>query len=180
MEFQQSKTYSNLQKAYERDLMISTLYSIYSNTARTEQFIEISNLYETYTRNVREHARIFLRQLNNGTLPDTMQNLLTSSEIALQTADLFREYADTALTEGFTDLSALFSGIANIELNHNLALSLQYGNMVRDEVFCKPADTLWICQQCGNIMGGRCAPNICPVCGFPQGYYRVYDEACTE
>lgn len=180
MDFQQSKTYLNLHNAYERELMVSTLYSIFSDKAVSDGFIEISNIYITIARNEKEHARIFLRKLNNNTIPDTQQNLLSSADYENETATLYRDYASTAREEGYTDLAALFNGIANIELYHNLRFRAQYENVVKGEVFCKPEDRLWICLQCGNIMGGPCAPDICPVCGFPQGYYAIYLDSTSR
>ncbi len=174
MEFQQSKTYSNLQSAYERELMTSTLYNIYGDKAYVEQYIEIGNNFYVISNYEKEHARIFLQNLNNGIIPNTEQNLQTSSNFELETANLYRTYAETALAEGYTDIAALFNGIANIELNHNLVFTNSYDNVITNQVFCKPDETLWICMRCGNIMGGTCAPEICPICGFPQGYYRVY------
>jgi rubrerythrin len=176
MDFQQSKTYQNLRSAYERELMVSTLYDIFSDRAVGESYIEISNIFVTTARNEKEHARIFLRQLNNNMIPDTQQNLLTSAEFENETGALYRDYANTAKQEGYTDLAALFNGIANIELYHNLRFRSSYNNVITGEEFCRPEDRLWICLQCGNIMGGLCAPEICPVCGFPQGYYTLYQN----
>jgi rubrerythrin len=176
MDFQQSKTYNNLLNAYQRDLMSGTLYSIYSDRARLDGYIEIANIYDITGRNEKEHARIWLRQLNSGNLPDTQTNLLNSANDELSDGDLYREYARVAREEGYNDLASLFNGVANIELNHDLRFRSLYDNIVRNEVFCKPQETLWICMQCGNIMSGTCAPEVCPVCGFPQGYYRVYES----
>lgn len=179
MDFQQSKTYQNLQSAYERELMVSTIYDIYSDKARAEGFIQIGNLFDTVVRNEKEHARVFMKDLNNGAVPDTQQNLLESFNYEAATGALYRDYAATAREEGFNDLASLFNGIANIELNHNLRFRSEYDDIIREEVFCKPKETLWICMQCGNIMSGSCAPEICPVCGFPQGYYKVYTDGGT-
>jgi len=176
MEFQQSKTYNNLLSAYNFELMVSTTYQIYADRARDEDYIEIGNLFDITAKNDKEHARIWLRNLNNGTVPTTEQNLLSSSEVDAEAGnDTYREYARVAREEGYNDIAALFNGVANIELNHSLNFRTNYENVVRGEVFCKPVETLWICMQCGNIMSGICAPTICPVCLFPQGYYRLFD-----
>lgn len=177
MDFQLSRTYTNIQNAYELELMQSTLYYIYGNIARQEGYIQIGNIYDIFQRNNMEHARIWLRQLNEGTLPDTEQVLLASLQQEYYMGNqLYREYAQIAHEEGYYDLESLFNGIANIDLNHGLQLEIQYNDALRNQVFCKNQETLWICMQCGNILSGICAPEICPVCGFPQGYYRVYGE----
>ena len=175
MEFQQSRTYANLQNAYEMELMQSTLYSIYGDIARQEGYRQIGNIYDIFQRNNKEHAIIWLRRLNEGSLPTTADTLSTSANVENYKGNqLYREYANIASEEGYNDIANLFNGIANIDLNHGLQLETQYSDVVRGEVFCKPQAQLWICMQCGNIMNGLCAPEICPVCGFPQGYYRLY------
>lgn len=175
MDFRQSRTYANLQSAYEMELMQSTLYSIYGDIARQEGYREIGNIYDIFQRNNKEHARIWLRQMNEGSLPTTAEVLAASANAEKYNGNQrYREYANIAREEGYTEIEALFNGIANIDLNHALQMELNYNNLLRNQIFCKPQPTLWICMQCGNIMNGYCAPEICPVCGFPQGYYRLY------
>jgi rubrerythrin len=174
MDFHQSKTYNNINNAYRSESIANTLYQIYGDKARTDGFEEIGSIFDTIAKNEKEHARIFFRLLNDGIIPDTQQNLLRSTELETSKADEYRLYAETALEEGYDNIAALFNGIANIELNHDLQFQTLYDNIVRDQVFCKPTESLWICMQCGNIMSGLCAPEICPVCGFPQGFYHLY------
>ncbi len=163
--------------AYNAELMSATRYLIYGDRARQEGYIEIGNIYDTTARNDKEHARIWLRRINEGLLPTTEQFLLASIEESTYSAnELYREYARIAREEGYNDIAALFNGVANIDLNHSLVFRNLYESFVHDEVFCKPTRTLWICLQCGNILSGECAPLICPICGFPQGYYWLYDD----
>ena len=176
MEFQQSRTYANLQHAYELELMQSTVYSIYGDIARQSGYQEIGFIYDTFQRYNKEHARIWLRHMNEGILPNIQEVLSASARIENYKGNqLYREYASIAREEGYLELEALFNGIANIDLNHALQFERNYNNVVRDQVFCKSQPQLWICMQCGNIMNGLCAPGICPVCGFPQGFYRLYN-----
>lgn len=112
--------------------------------------------------------------MHDGNVPITQDNLLNSAEFELAAGDLYKDYSLTAKEEGYTDIAALFNGLRNIELNHNLIFQTNYGNVVQDQVFCKPGTSLWICMQCGNILSGPCAPEVCPVCQFPQGYYRIF------
>lgn len=175
MEFQQSRTYRNIQTAYEEELKASTRYLIYSDRVRQEGYQEIGNVYDIFAKNDKEHARIWLRRLNEGILPSTSELLLASVEEENYAGnEMYREFARIAREEGYDDIASLFNGVANIDLNHGLRLRTFYEELERGELFCKPRETLWICMQCGNIMSGICAPEICPVCGFPQGYYRLY------
>ena len=176
MEFQQSRTFANLQNAYELELMQSTIYSIYGDIARQSGYQEIGYVYDTFQRNNKEHARIWLRQMNEGLLPSLEEALAASAQIEnYKGTQLYRQYATIAREEGYTDLEALFNGIANIDLNHALQFEENYNNFLRNQIFCKPQPQFWICMQCGNIMNGLCAPEVCPVCGFPQGFYRLYN-----
>ncbi len=177
MDFQQSRTYQNILDSYYLEASATTSLELNAEQARSEEYIEVATIFETAARNEREHARIWLTQLNNGVLPNTEQNLQNSSAFASDLGNnVYREYARIAREEGYDDIAALFNGIANIELNHDLTFRTLYEELIRGELFCRQEGSLWICMQCGNIMSGECAPEICPVCGFPQGYYRHYTE----
>jgi Rubrerythrin len=174
MEFKESNTYKNLLVAYQANLMNSTRYNIYADIARREGFMEIGNIYDTTALNDQEHARIWLRQIDQGQLPNTQQTLLESSKNEINMAsNMYQQFATVAKEEGYLDIAALFSGVANIDYNHASVFDAEYQNVKNNQVFCKPAETLWICMQCGNILSGSCAPEICPVCKFPQGYYKL-------
>lgn len=175
MDFKDSKTFANLMTAYQRELAVSAKYLIYEDIARQETLIEFANIYNTISRNNKEHARIWLRKINEGTLPETQVNLEDSIDTEKSMANnMYQEFSKIAEDEGFHDIAVLFKGVANIDYNHATTFQVELQNLLQDNVFCKPAETLWICMQCGNIMAGTCAPKICPVCGYPQGYYRLF------
>ncbi len=177
MDFLQSRTYKNLGIAYEDEANACTRDLIFADIARQEGYIEIGYIFDITSRYNKEHARIWLRQLNQGTLPNTSEALLQARDDEFNLAnDKYQEFARIAREEGFMDIAALFAGIANINYYSGTRFSRLNENVIKNEVFCKPAETLWICMQCGNIMYGECAPLVCPVCGFPQGYYRLFNE----
>ncbi|WMJ89618.1 rubrerythrin family protein [Anaerocolumna sp. MB42-C2] len=176
MDFQQSKTFINLQSAFEGELISSSKYEIYGIRARQDDYQQIAYAFDVISRYEREHAVIWLKLLNNGEIPNTLQNLIESSEDeANKGNNIYREYAQTAREEGYNSIGALFDGVANIELNNEVIFRTFAEDIENNQVFCKPQEVLWVCINCGNIMGGLCAPAICPICGFPQGYYQVYD-----
>lgn len=176
MEFKDSKTYQNLQNAYKGELYVSGKYALFAEMSRQDGFIEIGNIYDVTASDELEHARIWLRQINQGKLPDTATTLQESITLELQVAnETYHEYAQIAKEEGYNDIAALFNGVSNIEFNHATKFQNLHKNVVENQVFCKPESTLWICMKCGNIMSGECAPKICPVCGFPQNYYKLLD-----
>lgn len=172
MDFKDSKTYQNLINAYYYELISSSQYDIFSIQAVQETYIEISRIYNTLAANELEHARIWLQRINNGTIPTTEEGLRIS--LSNSNKEMYGEYSIVAREEGYDDLASLFNGVANISINHEVILNTQLTNIEMNKVFCKDTEILWICQSCGNIMSGLCAPEICPVCTFPQGYYKPY------
>lgn len=176
MDFLQSRTYENLNIAYEDACIASTRYRIFADIAQKDGYIQISNIFRETASQDKEHASIWLRNINQGLLPDTEEALRQSIDYENDIAsNTYQEFALVAKEEGFMDIATLFAGIANINYYHGTTFANLYENVTQDEVFCKPAETLWICIKCGNIMSGECAPVICPICKFPQGYYRLYD-----
>ncbi len=179
MAFEDSKTYQNLLNAYMGKLISSSKYDIYSATARREGYIDISNSIDIIAENELQHAIVWLRKLNNNNLPNTLENLQSAiTEENNFSMNLYPEYARIAREEGYDDIANIFIGVANIDLAHELKIENIANDVERNEVFCKQDNSLWICTVCGNIMGGKCAPEICPVCGYPQGFYKEYNEVC--
>lgn len=174
MDFQQSKTFINLQNAFLGESVTSTKYSIYGIRARQDGYIQIGNWFDSLAVYEREHATVWLKLLNNGTVPNTLINLNETSETEGNVGSSYREYASTAREEGYANIASLFEGVANIELAHETEALTFASDIQNEQVFCKPEAQLWICLNCGNILGGDCAPEICPICGFPQGYYQIY------
>ncbi|WFR56191.1 rubrerythrin family protein [Anaerocolumna sp. AGMB13025] len=176
MDFQQSRTFINLQSAFEGELISSSKYEIYGIRAREEDYQQIGYTFDVISHYQREHARIWWRLLNNGVLPNTLTNLLEAADAEdVRGNSIYRDYADIAREEGYDSIASLFDGVANIELNSEVIFRTFADEIQTNQVFCKNEEVLWVCINCGNILGGLCAPAICPICGFPQGYYQVYD-----
>lgn len=179
MEFKDSKTFANLQNALAAELMTTTKFLIYALQARQEGFIQIGNVFDQIARNERELATIWMKQLNDGSVPDTAANLVDSYTTANYLGtQMYQEYSRVATEEGYTPIASLFNGVANIQFNHETRFRSLSTDMVNNQVFCKDTQSLWICLACGNILSGDCAPEICPICGYPQGYYQIYVENC--
>ncbi|HHT97564.1 MAG TPA: rubrerythrin family protein [Clostridiales bacterium] len=173
MEFKDSETFKNLQLAYEYEVESVGEYNIFSAKAHQDVLIEISELFMRISQNNLFIGRRF-RNIFNEKQPDTLQNL--SEAIATErNADqnMYREYSEIALKEGYNDIASLFNGVANIKLNHSVMLESAATDLQLGTSFCRNFETLWVCLGCGNIMSGTCAPEVCPVCLFPQGYYEL-------
>jgi rubrerythrin len=174
MDFQQSKTYQNLQSAFEFETQSKALYDIFSVRADQEVLLGISFSFDTLSRNDRFIAER-LRSIINGGVFTTEQNLMEASENELYAGNtMYREFSRVATEEGYGDIASLFNGIANIKLNHNFTLQTYLSDIQNNTLFCKDEARLWICLGCGNILSGLCAPEICPICGYPQGYYELF------
>jgi rubrerythrin len=172
MNFQQSQTFTNLQAAYEDSLRANAKYNLFSKKANQDVLLEIAFIFETTARNEQFIAERIRNILSNG-IPSTFDNLTEASNEELAESNVYREYSSIALDEGYNDIASFFSGIANIRLNHYSTLQSKIIEIQNDQLFCKPEPGLWICMGCGNILSGECAPERCPICGYPQGYYRL-------
>lgn len=176
MDFKDSETYKNLRMAYDGERMASTKYRIYSDKARKDGYEEIGNVFDETAGNEKEHAEIWLKYLNQGAVPDTLANLTDSYQgESYEWRKMYPEYAETAMREGYPQLAKLFREVAKIEQHHEYRFKEEAQDIMDRMVFCKGKNTVWICMNCGNLYYGACAPEKCPVCGYPQGYYTVLE-----
>lgn len=172
MDFSQSQTFRNLEQTYRIELIANAKFGLFAKRANQDQLIEISQLFDTVARNEQYIAERLRGIIKNGT-PNTTENLIEAKDEALMESNLFREYTQIAIEEGYNEYASLFSGIANIMLNHLSSFETFFNDIVNDQLFCKNQEGLWICLGCGNILSGLCAPERCPICGYPQSYYRL-------
>ncbi len=110
-------------------------------------------------------------------MPSTLENLReAASGENYEWKDMYREFAETARQEGFFDIAERFEGVRRIENSHGERFERLAGNIERGMVFCKAREVVWVCLNCGNLIWDQCAPEVCPVCGYPRGYYQVNCE----
>lgn len=173
--FINSQTYKNLIDAYNRELIESGKYLIYSTTARRDGYQQIGNIFDETSGDETRHAEIWLKFIiESDQLPPTLINLQNASQDAYYDGtDLFMRYAETAREEGYTDIANMFEGVAVIERHHYFMFNQLALNIENNQVFCKPSSTVWICLACGNLVWSNCAPEICPICHYPQGFYQL-------
>ena len=177
MDFRKSRTYSNLQKALEGELMASTKYRIYGAKAAEEDYQQISEIFYETSGNEQEHAEIWMRLLNENNMPGTLENLKNACKGEnYEWTRMYREFADTADQEGYHEIARLFRGVGDIERHHDYRFQQLRDNMELGRVFCQTGREVWICMNYGNLITGRCAPEKCPVCGYPQGFYKLNCE----
>jgi rubrerythrin len=172
--FTMSNTYKNLENAFKGETSASGKYAIYARKAREDGFEQIGDIFDETSGNEREHGEIWLKLLNGGEVPSTLDNLKDAySGENYEWTKMYVNYAEEARKEGYPEIAELFDGVAAIEQHHDSRFRKLAHNIKTDQVFCKHGKVLWICLNCGNLYYGECAPEECPVCGYPQGFYQL-------
>lgn len=175
LEFEKSKTYQNLWNAYSGELSTSTKYRIYGDKAREDGFEQIGSIFDKASHEEKEHAVILLELIRE--MPTTVENLQESlADEAGLSHLVFESYAETARQEGYDQIADLFDELGGISRNQQRRFSILLENIEEDDVFCKPDEQWWVCMNCGHLHNGKCAPPMCPVCAYPQGFYKLYCE----
>ena len=175
MELKGSKTEQNLRDAFAGESQARNKYTYFASKARKEGYVQIANLFLETADNEKEHAKIWFKLL--GGIGDTAENLLAAAEGEnYEWTDMYARFAQEAREEGFDDIAALFEGVAAIEKEHEERYRKLLANLQGGLVFSKDGDTIWQCSNCGHIVVGKQAPEICPVCAHPQAYFQVKAE----
>lgn len=175
-ELKGSKTEQNLMTAFAGESQAHTKYLYYASKAKKDGYVQIGALFEETAKNEKEHAKIWFKLLHGG-MPATTENLKdAASGENYEWTDMYAGFAKTAREEGFDDIAALFDGVAAIEKEHEERYKKLLQNIEGDLVFSKDGDAVWQCANCGHIVVGKKAPEVCPVCAHPQAYFQVRAE----
>ena len=177
MELKGSKTEANLMAAFAGESQARNKYTYYASKARKEGYNQIADIFEETANNEKEHAKIWFKLLHEGDVPDTMTNLKDAADGEnYEWTDMYAGMAKTAREEGFTKIAALFEMVAKIEKEHEERYRKLLKNIEDGIVFSREGDTVWQCANCGHIVIGKKAPQICPVCNHPQSYFQIKAE----
>jgi rubrerythrin len=177
MELKGSKTEKNLLAAFAGESQARNKYTYYSNKARAEGYVQIADIFQMTADNEKAHAKMWFKELHNGEIPTTLDNLNDAAAGEnYEWTDMYKGFAETAREEGFTKIAFLFDKVADIEKRHEERYKKLIENVEGGLVFSKDGDTIWECSVCGHIHIGKSAPGVCPVCGHPQAYFRVFSE----
>lgn len=172
-----SKTEANLQTAFAGESQARNKYTYFASKAKKEGFVQIANIFEETAKNEQEHAKLWFKLLHGGSIPSTAENLLAAAEGEnYEWTDMYAEFAKVAREEGFDDIAVLFEGVAAIEKEHEERYRKLLANVEGKLVFSKEGDAVWQCTNCGHIVVGKSAPEVCPVCAHPQAYFQVKAE----
>lgn len=170
----ESQTYKNLMQAYDRELKASTTYKIFEDKAVKEEYIQMSIIFNRISIQEKQHAIIWRDIINEGKVPTTLDNLNEGAKLEnYEWTQMYVDYAKVAKDEGFDEIARLFEWVAKVEQHHEFILNKLAANINNNTVFCKETRVVWVCLQCGNLIFDTCAPEICPVCFYPKGYYEL-------
>ena len=176
-ELKGTKTEANLQAAFAGESQARNKYTYYASKAKKDGYVQIAELFEATAANEKEHAKIWFKLLDGGAIPDTRANLLDAAEGEnYEWTDMYAGFAVTAREEGFVEIAALFEEVGKIEKMHEERYRKLLANVEGGLVFSKDNDVIWECGNCGHIVIGKKAPEMCPVCKHPQSYFRVHPQ----
>ncbi len=170
-----TKTEQNLRNAFSGESEARNKYTFYASVAKKEGYEQIAALFLETAENEREHAKLWFKELDG--IGDTAANLLSGAEGEhYEWSDMYDGYAKTAEEEGFTSLAAKFRLVAAVERHHEERYRALLQNVETAEVFKKSEVKVWVCRNCGHIIVGTSAPEICPICSHPKSYFEIYAE----
>ena len=175
MDLKGSRTEKNLWAAFAGESQARNKYTFFASKAKKDGFVQIANLFLETADNEKEHAKIWFKLL--GGIGSTEENLLAAAEGENhEWTDMYVQFAREAREEGFEDIAALFDGVAAIEKEHEERYRKLLANVKDGLVFSKDGEKIWQCSNCGHIVVGKEAPEICPVCAHPQAYFQIRAE----
>ena len=170
-----TKTEKNLQAAFAGESQARNKYTYFSSVAKKEGFEQISALFLKTAENEKEHAKMWLKELQG--IGNTVENLKAAADGEnCEWTDMYEEFAKTAEEEGFSDLAVKFRLVAAIEKHHDERYRALLKNIETASVFEKSQVKVWECRNCGHIVVGTKAPEVCPTCAHPQSYFEISAE----
>ncbi len=175
MKYAGTKTELNLREAFAGESQARNQYTYFASVAKKQGFEQISALFLKTAENEKEHAKLWLKALEG--IGDTKANLEAAAKGEnYEWTDMYDRFAKEAEEEGFHELAEQFRGVAMIEKAHEERFRALLNNVEMQTVFEKAGETMWECRNCGHLVMGKKAPELCPVCAHPQAYFEVRAE----
>ncbi len=177
MELKGTQTEKNLQNAFAGESQARNKYTYFASQADKEGYKQIAEIFTETANNEKEHAKMWFKLLNGGSVGSTLENLLAAAAGENEEwTSMYKKMAQDARREGFEEIAVAFEGVAEIEKHHEERYRKLAEAVKNATVFKKTEKVIWICRNCGHIHVGDNAPNVCPVCKHPQGYFQVLSE----
>ncbi len=175
--YEGTKTEENLKKALAGESEARNKYDFFASKAKKDGFEQIAAIFAETANNEKEHAKMWYKELHGGAVEDTEINLEAAADGEnYEWTDMYAGFAKTAREEGFEELAKKFEEVAAIEKTHEERYRKLLKNVNSKKVFSKDGDVIWVCRNCGHIVVGKEAPEICPVCAHPQAYFEIKAE----
>ena len=176
MNLKGTKTEKNLLEAFAGESQARNKYTYYASKAKKDGYVQISKIFEETAANEKEHAEIWFKYLNNG-VPSTEENLAdAASGENFEWTDMYARMAREAREEGFEEIALKFEMVGAIEKEHEERYRKLLANIKNGLVFSRDGDAIWQCSNCGHIVVGPQAPDICPVCDHAKAYFQLKPE----
>ena len=175
MELKGSKTEKNLKEAFAGESQARNKYTYFASVAKIEGYEQIAAIFEATANNEKEHAKMWLKELNG--IGTTVENLkAAASGENFEWTDMYDRMAKEAEEEGFKAIAIKFRMVGAIDKEHEKRYLALLNNIEMQKVFEKSEETMWECRNCGHLVIGKKAPQVCPVCAHPQSYFEVRKE----
>lgn len=169
-----TKTEKNLMEAFAGESQARNKYTFYASKAKKEGYEQIASIFEQTAANEKEHAKIWFKLLEGGSIKSTLENLKDAAAGEHgEWTEMYARMAKEAREEGFDDIAALFTLVGKIEKEHEERYLKLVENIETATVFDKNTKVVWICRNCGHIVDSTSAPKMCPVCAHPQAYFEL-------
>ena len=177
MELKGSKTEKNLMEAFAGESQARNKYTYFASQAKKDGFVQISKIFEETAMNEKEHAKIWFKLLNGGSIGSTIDNLTAAADGEnYEWTQMYAQFAEDAKQEGFMEIAELFLAVAKIEKEHEMRYKKLLQAVVDNKTFVRDTEIKWVCQNCGHVHTGKFAPEVCPVCKHPQAYFEITAE----
>ena len=177
MELKGSKTEKNLMEAFAGESQARNKYTYFASKAKKEGYEQIAAIFQETADNEKEHAKLWFKLLNGGDILSTEENLKAAAAGEnYEYTDMYKRMAEEAKEEGFDKIAYLFEAVGEIEAEHERRYLKLLENVEEGLVFSRDDERLWKCRNCGHIVIGKYAPEVCPVCAHPQSYFEIKAE----
>ena len=172
-----TKTEKNLMEAFAGESQARNKYTYYASKAKKDGYVQIAAIFEETANQEKEHAKLWFKHLQGGAVKGTIENLEDAAAGEnFEWTDMYKRMAQEAREEGFDESAAQMEGVAAIEKLHEERYLKLLNNIKEGIVFSRDGDTIWQCSNCGHVVIGKKAPEMCPVCNHPQAYFQIKAE----
>lgn len=169
-----SKTEANLMMAFAGESQAFTKYTLFAKKAAKDGYEQMGAIFAETAHNERQHAKLWYKLLHGGEMPDTMGCLEEAAAGEhYEWTDMYSDFAKVAKEEGYENIARLFEMVGKIEKTHEERYRKLISNLEEGIVFSRDDDRIWVCRQCGHVVFGQKAPQVCPVCRHPQAFFEI-------